>query len=138
MWSLCFFNAVNFVTRFNTVWTKPRPGVSTTCALQKKRLSSLMMCTSSPIENVPENFDNESLADSPKQVSDSGECPYCKDDKIVECPACEGRGYHGRTITCYYCAGAQKIECPLCTDDIYKFSYTEPANPTFDVDSNLN
>lgn len=61
-------------------------------------------------------------------------CTYCHNKNIVECPVCEGRGYHGRTITCYYCRGAKQIECPLCADDIYKFSYVEPANPTIDFD----
>lgn len=58
-------------------------------------------------------------------------CSYCQNDKEVSCPVCDGRGYHGRTITCYYCKGRQIIECPLCIDDNYRFSYvaTEKKEP---------
>lgn len=64
-------------------------------------------------------------------TSTGNECPYCHDKNIVICPVCEGRGYLGRTITCYYCRGAKDIECPLCIDDIYKLSYVRPQNPTY-------
>lgn len=66
--------------------------------------------------------------------SSSGECPYCHDESTVICPVCEGRGYIGRTITCYYCRGAKRIECPLCIDDVYKLSYVQPKNPTIETD----
>lgn len=63
---------------------------------------------------------------SDKNISNSNSqvCSYCGNETLVECPACDGRGYHGRTITCYYCHGKKQIECPLCTDDVYKYSYT--------------
>lgn len=77
--------------------------------------------------------DSEQPVSSEAKPSNSkeNECPYCHDENIVTCPVCEGRGYLGRTITCYYCRGAKKIECPLCIDDIYKLSYVRPKNPTF-------
>lgn len=73
----------------------------------------------------------------PSTRTDS-ECPYCHNESIVTCPVCEGRGYLGRTITCYYCRGAKRIECPLCIDDIYKLSYVRPQNPTFIEDNDEN
>lgn len=77
-----------------------------------------------PDEAIPSGAMNEE-----SQVE--AECPYCHNVKIVSCPACEGRGYHGRTITCYYCNGLKEVECPLCIDDIYKLSYVKRTDTTF-------
>lgn len=71
-----------------------------------------------------------SMIDVNSSNSESQVCSYCGNETLVECPACDGRGYHGRTITCYYCHGKKQIECPLCTDDIYKYSYTADPSQT--------
>lgn len=135
---LGFFTSANSVVQVNKKWIKARQENSAVCALRTKKFSSPVMCTPSSTEKISENFEDQNVTDSTTKPNSNEECPYCNGGKIVECPACEGRGYHGRTITCYYCAGAQKIECPLCTDDIYKFSYTQPNNPTIDQDSDSN
>lgn len=75
------------------------------------------------------DMDDASEAGKDGRGDGSGQCPYCLDVRWVDCPVCEGRGYHGRTIVCYYCQGARRIECPLCVDDIYKFSYVKRTEP---------
>lgn len=79
--------------------------------------------------------DNSSFI--PPRSADSNQeqpCTYCQGEKIVECPVCEGRGYHGRTIPCYYCHGKKEIECPLCIDDIYKATWQPDANAVYEDD----
>lgn len=103
----------------NTHPTHARLPHMTTPLSQQERETNALESDASTTET------EEAPSETEENHLKEGECPYCRNVKSVDCPVCDGRGYHGRTIVCYYCNGAKRIECPLCVDDIYKFSYVK-------------